>query len=302
MSVNGDPRWPSAASLLTASATTARSHLSLVGIHTFESSLTPRSATSTPVAVRAALARYSTYSYDDDLDLADHIDIVDHGDVHNPDGPGGAERVRDAVTHIDVGDGPLAILGGDNAATYLAMSALAGNQIERWGLITFDAHLDLREGESNGSPIRQLLEAGLDGHHVVQVGLADFSNSAHYAARARAAGMTAISRAQLRTRPIADVVDEALSIAGSGGRPVYVDIDLDVVDRAAVPGCPAATPGGMSPDELRQAGRLLARDPRVRAVDLTEIDVERDSDDQRTVRLAALVLLEICAGLLRRPL
>jgi formiminoglutamase len=39
----------------------------------------------------------------------------------------------------------------------------------------------------------------------------------------------------------------------------------------------------------------------VRAIDLTEIDVERDTDDQRTVRLAALVVLEVLAGFVGRP-
>ena len=82
---------------------------------------------------------------------------------------------------------------------------------------------------------------------------------------------------------------------------VYVDVDLDVVDRAAVPGCPAAVPGGLTADELRCAARLLAgATARVRAIDVTEVDVERDADDERTVRLAALVVLEALAGLARR--
>ena len=94
----------------------------------------------------------------------------------------------------------------------------------------------------------------------------------------------------------------ALAVAGAGGRPVYVDIDVDVCDRAVVPGCPAAAPGGLSADELRQAARLVSLDPRVKALDLTEIDVSRDSADERTIRLAALLTLEIAAGVARRPL
>ena len=46
--------------------------------------------------------------------------------------------------------------------------------------------------------------------------------------------------------------------------------------------------------------RRLCADPRVRAIDVTEIDVTRDSPDERTVRLAALVVLEALAGYLRR--
>ena len=42
--------------------------------------------------------------------------------------------------------------------------------------------------------------------------------------------------------------------------------------------------------------RAGARDPRVRAIDFTEVDVGRDSADERTVRLVALLVLEALAG------
>ena len=63
------------------------------------------------------------------------------------------------------------------------------------------------------------------------------------------------------------------------------------------PACPASVPGGISADELRQAANLVARDSRVRAIDITEIDAANDAADGRTVRLAALLVLEIAAGL-----
>jgi arginase family enzyme len=77
---------------------------------------------------------------------------------------------------------------------------------------------------------------------------------------------------------------------------------MDVCDRSVVPGCPAAAPGGLSADELREFVRLLSAHPRVIALDVTEIDVARDSSDARTVRLGALLLLEAVAGYLRRPI
>ena len=78
---------------------------------------------------------------------------------------------------------------------------------------------------------------------------------------------------------------------------MFVDIDVDVCDRAAVPGCPSAAPGGISADELRQLAFLLARSPMVRGIDIAEIDAEIDAPDLRTVRLAALLVLEVAAGL-----
>ena len=91
-----------------------------------------------------------------------------------------------------------------------------------------------------------------------------------------------------------------MQLAGVGGRRIYVDIDMDVADRAAVPGCPAAAPGGLSADEMRRFVRIVTTNSSVCAIDITEIDVERDSEDQRTVRLGALLVLEALAGLRRR--
>ncbi len=68
----------------------------------------------------------------------------------------------------------------------------------------------------------------------------------------------------------------------------------------AVPGCPAAAPGGLSADEMRRFVRAVAVQHGVSAIDITEIDVERDSADERTVRLAALLVLEVLAGVRRR--
>jgi formiminoglutamase len=93
---------------------------------------------------------------------------------------------------------------------------------------------------------------------------------------------------------------EALGIAASAGGPVHVDLDVDVCDRASVPGCPAAAPGGISADELRQAAFLAGRAPAVRSLDVAEIDATADAPDQRTVRLGALCVLEAAAGLALR--
>ena len=51
---------------------------------------------------------------------------------------------------------------------------------------------------------------------------------------------------------------------------------------------------------LGQGAFLLAADERVRAMDITEIDASIDTADQRTVRLAALLVLEAAAGLASR--
>jgi formiminoglutamase len=263
-------------------------------------SITPTGAHATPGAVREALLRYSTYSAGHGLDVA-ALKAVDFGNVEAPDGPKGEARVREAVGKIaESGQSLLLALGGDNSITHSVMRGLAGDALTKWGLVTIDAHHDVRDGESNGSPVRRLVEAGLPGERIVQIGIADFANSAAYAQRVHDYGITVIERAQLRERPLGELIAYALGRAGEGGRRVFVDIDVDVCDRAEVPGCPASAPGGISADELRQIAFMMAADPRVRGIDITEVDATRDSSDQRTVRLAALLVLEIAAGLSAR--
>lgn len=268
-----------------------------MGVSTYQTSLSSRSSTSTPSAIRAALSHYSTWSFHDDADLAGSVSVRDLGDVERPDDDGARERLRTMLAGAS--DDLLIVLGGDNAATWLGAGALFDGALANVGLITLDAHLDLRDGRSNGSPVRQLLDEGLTPSAVVQVGLAEFANAPEYARRARDHGLTSIARRAFDEETPEALAQRALAIAGADNRAIYVDLDFDVVDRSAVPGCPAAAPGGISPHELRRFARAVARDARVVAVDLTEIDVERDVNEA-TVRLGALVVLELLAGVSER--
>ena len=300
MATTLDSQWPSAATLLHSRVVPDRKNVALLGVSTYATSLSQRSSISTPEAIRRALQRYSTWSFLDRVDLASCVAIVDYGDVADPDDDGGFERVAALLSSVAEVVNLTLVLGGDNAATWHTLRALAAGNFEKYGLITLDAHLDLREGRSNGSPVRQLLEDGLDARHVVQVGLGDFSNSAPYAQRAIDAGVTVIDRDAFRHEDVTAIAQRALHVAGAGGRMIYVDIDLDVCDRSVVPGCPAAAPGGLSADEVRCFVREVASSVKVTAIDFTEIDVEQDSPDERTVRLAALLVLEALAGVQRR--
>ncbi len=291
-----DPKWKRANTLFESHNDSA--DFALIGVPAHQGSISPTHADQTPDAIRNALARYSTYSTSANLELA-RSSFTDLGNVQSPDGGEGVIRVHEAVKGLLNQHKLLVALGGDNSITYSVASGLWAD-LSNIGLITFDAHHDLRDGNSNGSPVWQLIQAGLPGKNIVQIGIADFANSAEYSARAKENGITVISRSELRTRSMADVVKQALEIAGQGGREIYVDLDVDVCDRSVVPACPAAMPGGISADELRQGAFLVAADKRVRAIDITEIDASIDTADQRTVRLAALLVLEAAAGLATR--
>ena len=268
--------------------------IALLGFPVHKSSITPNSCHLAPKAIRSALARYSTYSASSDVDLRE-LKITDLGDVTGADSNNGKKVIAKKVNGLLDKYGLLIALGGDNSITYTVASGLFGD-LSKVGLITLDAHHDLRDGNTNGSPVWRLIQSGLPGKNIVQIGISDFANSKEYSTRAKEAGIFVITRAQLRNKSIQDAMKQAFAHLGRNVDHIYVDLDVDVCDRSVAPACPAATPGGISADELRQAAFLAGANYKVRAVDITEIDPKRDSKDERTVRLAALLVLEIAAG------
>lgn len=304
-----------------------RFDLSLIGIPTWRTSLSATGTAATPAAVREALRYYSAFRVPDrqtadvsGLRLAaapspapspsapsrpygramSELLIVDYGDVHEPDGEEGEARATAAMALASARSDVVVALGGDNALTVPAALGAFGDELSTAGLITLDAHHDLRDGITNGAPVRRLAEAGVAGQRIVQIGIADFANSAEYFDRAMDLGITVVHRDELHSRPMADVMAEALEIAGAAGGPIHVDLDVDVCDRSVAPGCPASIPGGISAWELRCAARAAGRHAQVRSIDLAEVDPTADAPDQRTVRLTALCVLEVVAGLALR--
>lgn len=311
VALSQDPAWPRAGGWPAFTADTSDPvDLAIVGIPTSATSLSPTNAHETPAAIRAALRRYSghvvasgtpdTRGSEAEFVLDEALRIVDAGDVADPDTEAGELAAAARVAQLAARAELVVALGGDNALTVPAALGVAGSQLAEAGLITIDAHHDLRDGRSNGSPVRRLVEAGMNPHRIVQIGIADFANSRVYRERARSLGITVIHRDELFERPLAGVIAEALAIAGSGGGPIHVDLDVDACDRSVAPGCPASIPGGLQAHELRRMTRLLAADARVRGIDIAEVDSTADTADARTVRLAALLVLEAAAGLAQR--
>lgn len=294
--LHDDPKWVRANTLFPTAGT--GKDVALLGVPACETALTPTSAHLTPAAIRTALARFSTYSIIHDIDLRDW-DLRDLGDVDSPDGDAGILRVATSVSNIRNNHKLLIALGGDNSITYSVAAGLWPD-LSHCGLITLDAHLDLRDGNSNGSPVWRLIQAGMRGANIVQIGISDFANSREYFARAKDTGIHIVTRDVLRKRPMVDVMAEALAIAGGSEREIYVDLDVDVCDRSVAPACPASVPGGITADELRHAAFIAGADSRVRALDITEINPVLDAPDQRTIRLAALLVLEAACGVAHR--
>jgi arginase family enzyme len=133
----------------------------------------------------------------------------------------------------------------------------------------------------------------------VQVGIGDLTNSRAYRTWCGEQGIAVVAASAARSEGVGLVVRRELDRLARLGMSVYVDLDVDVVDRAFVPGCPGARPGGLQPWELLDAAVEAGRHAAVRVVDIVEVDATADPTGV-TVDLAAMCLLSVAAGLAAR--
>lgn len=285
--------WPAIADLL---AFDGPASLALLGAPMGAGSVTPGRCDLAPGVIRKTLKRFSTYDLETGLELS--ASIRDAGDVPL-DGVMPAEGfapIRDAVARCTAAHGLTLLLGGNNAVTRPGAHGL-GVPLDQVGLITLDAHFDLRDtdkGPMNGNPIRVLLEDGLPGRNIVQIGLAPFANTRHMHDTATEAGIGVFTIADCKARGIVAVLDDALARLDHV-EAIMIDFDIDVIDRAQCPGAPGARPGGMPADMFFAAARHLAANRKVRLVDLTEFDPSLDVSDI-TALAAGRWVCEIAAG------
>ena len=173
-----------------------------------------------------------------------------------------------------------------------------GLPLEKVGLITLDAHFDMRDtsqGLGNGNPVRALREDGLPGKNIAQIGLAPFANSADMHRDAIDGGHLIVTHRRGPARRDRQAVVDARSTMSRHCEAMVVDCDIDVIDRGQLPGAPGARPGGMAAHDFFAAVRMLAADPKVRLIDLTEWDPPLDPTDLSALTAARWVA-ECLAG------
>ena len=285
--------WPNLSELLVDDPSVP---IGLVGAPLAAGSVTPGACDRAPALLRKTLKRIGRY--DVEIGRSLFTPVHDHGDVQlsglgieDATGP-----IRDAVA-ASVARHPLTLLaGGNNAITRPAVLAL-DIPLATVGLITLDAHFDMRElddGLSNGNPVRALMKDGLPGRNIAQVGLASFANTAKMHRDALDAGNLVVSIEEVRRDGIRKAVELVMEHMAHADV-VVVDCDIDVIDRAQMPGAPGARPGGMDVTDFFWAVRRFAGDHRVRVIDLTEWDPSLDSTDLSALTAARWVA-ECVAG------
>lgn len=296
-----DPLWPRASDWLAGGGASGGRRLGVVGVPLCRTSISASGAASTPRAVRTALSRFATFHAGLGVQL-ESLSVHDAGNLAVAELSG-----EEALAAVDAGLAGLpsyellVLLGGDNAITRPAMRTLLPD-LARAGLLTVDAHHDVRgfhAGPTNGTPVRGLIEDGLPGRNVVQVGIGNLTNSRAYRSWSEQHGIEIHGVAAAQAEGVRTLVRRCLDRLAQTCDAVYVDLDVDVVDRAFAPGCPGARPGGLLPGELLKAAEEAGRHPAVRAVDIVEVDATADPTGV-TVDLAAMCLLSVAAGLAAR--
>ncbi|MBX9575674.1 MAG: agmatinase family protein [Caulobacteraceae bacterium] len=252
--------------------------VALIGAPLNERSLTPGRCDLGSRAFRAALPRFSTYDVETGRELT--VPVHDAGDVPlKAVSPADAfQPIRGAVA-AQAHRALTVLIGGNNAMTRPGVHGLG---LDRVGLLTLDAHFDLRDtdqGLTNGNPVQALLDDGLDGRRISQIGLAPFANTRRAHEKAKAAGISVFTAADCRREGTAAIVTRELARLSAICDVIYVDVDIDVIDRSQWPASPGARPGGLPLHDVLEATRVIGAHPSVRAVDLTEYDPSLEVGD-----------------------
>lgn len=286
--------WPNLCDLIVGAD--AKALIGLLGVPLAAGSVTPGATDQAPLMLRKTLKRIGRYDVETGREL--ETKVADHGDVElcGPTIEKATPKIRDAVAASIAAHELTLLVGGNNAVTRPAVLAVGG-ELSEVGLITLDAHFDMRDldqGLSNGNPVRALIEDGLSGANIAQVGLSSFANSAKMHEDAVAAGNLVVTIGDVREHGIAHAITQALDHVAHCDA-LVIDCDIDVVDRSQFPAAPGARPGGMAIHDFFYAVRRLAADRRVRVIDLTEWDPSLDSTDLSALTAARWVA-ECLAG------
>ena len=280
--------WPNISDLLV--GTESGAPVGLVGAPLAAGSVTPGGCDQAPELLRQTLLRIGRYDIETGRQISTRI--ADRGDVEiaGLSIEQATAPIRDAVQFSASLHALTLLVGGNNAVTRPGVLGL-GLPLEKVGLITLDAHFDMRdtnEGLSNGNPVRALIDDGLPGANIAQIGLASFANSKKMHEDAVAAGNLVITIGEVGLNGIAGAIERALAHV-EHCEAIVVDCDIDVIDRSQLPGAPGARPGGMAVKDFFRAVRFLASQRAVRVIDLTEWDPPLDPTDLSALTAARWV-------------
>ena len=231
------------------------------------------------------------------------LNVVDYGDVEPKpaDLEGHIAVVRERVGEVlDAGAIPV-VLGGDHSVAYATVSAVSDRLgVDGFSMVQFDTHADTGEvygGRlTHGTPIRMLIDEGhLAADRLWQVGLRGYWPGPDVFDWMRAAGIRWRTMDDIAQVGIDAIVDEVVSAIEPLGCPLYISLDIDVLDPAFAPGPGTPEPGGLTTRELLRALRVLASAVPIAGMEVVEVAPPFDHADV-TALAAHRCILEALAA------
>lgn len=256
-----------------------------------------------PQAIRQA-SRHLRPAYNPAQDVSPFqvLQVADAGDVGcNPfDIDAAIQQIDDGVGEL-IGPGQTAILlGGDHTVALGALRAVA-RQHGPVALVHFDAHLDTWDSyfgadRTHGTVFRRAFEEGLllpDAS--THVGIRGPLYGEHDLADDARFGFSIVEARDFDSRGCDEVTQTIRDRAGDA--PVYVSIDIDVLDPAFAPGTGTPEMGGLSSRELLALVRALPRE-QILAADIVEVSPPYDHAEMTSLAAATLTfeLMSLMAG------
>ncbi|SDK76426.1 agmatinase [Lentzea albidocapillata] len=240
-----------------------------------------------PAAVREASRLLRPYNPGLDVSPFERLQVVDGGDIAvNPFHIGEAiETIEQASSDLQRDGTRLVTIGGDHTIALpllRAVSRIHGPV----ALLHFDAHLDtwdtyFGEPYTHGTPFRRAVEDGiLDTEAISHVGTRGPLYGKKDLEDDRRLGFGIVTSSDVMRRGVDETVDALRQRIGS--RPLYVSIDIDVLDPAHAPGTGTPEAGGMTSRELLEIVRGL-RGLNLVGADVVEVAPAYDHADITSV-------------------
>jgi agmatinase len=186
-------------------------------------------------------------------------------------------------------------VGGDHSILLPILRAIH-KRFGPVGLIQFDAHNDTWGGyfgspHSHGTPVRRAIEEGLIvGKDVLQVGLRGQVYAKEDFDFGRKHGFKVVTSEEFHRDDVALVKRHLKKL---GRRPVYVTLDIDVVDPAFAPGTGTPQVGGLSSAQILDLVRSL-RGLNIVGCDLVEVSPPYDTGEITSLLAANLLYELVC--------
>ena len=257
-----------------------------------------------PRAIRAASCPPGPH-LEAKVDAFAELRVVDFGDAACvPADVAATHAAIEAVVGeaLDAGALPV-VLGGDHSVTEANARAVAARR-GPVGLVHFDTHTDTGTEvfgveRSHGTPMYRLVEGGhVDPRRYVQIGLRGYwPGEAEFAWQAER-GITSFFMHDVGALGIARVVERTIERVAAG--PVFVTVDVDVLEPGFAPGTGTPEPGGMTPADLLWAARTLAERLDVVGADVVEVCPTAVGSADVTALVADRVVRELLTGIALR--